>query len=67
MQSKLPLPYFFHLYDVASTPVVCKMKGLAFLGFRLLEHFELYQVCMCWIVLNIFWYIFWDILSQEIK
>ena len=29
MQSKLPLPYFFHLYDVASTPVVCKMKGLA--------------------------------------
>ena len=29
------------------------------------KDFELYQVLMCWIVLNIFWYMLWGKMSQN--
>ena len=36
-----------------------------FLGLGVLAHFELCQFFKCWIVLNIFYYIFWNKMSQN--
>ena len=39
-----------------------------FLGLRVLAHFELYQIFVCWSVQNIFFcYLFWNKLSQKIR
>ena len=47
--------------------ITCCPPGVL-LGLRVLAHFELYQIFVCWSVQNIFFcYLFWNKLSQKIR